>query len=120
MQQNDWKEIEKQFIKVFNESHKNNYPFDCWEAFDGLKKDIKSFFHTKFTEVFEEGKKVGREELLSQAKGSHLMAIEEGKKVGRAEVLSQIKGLATEKGTDLVEVAKLLNKLNEKERKEML
>lgn len=33
----------KDFEKVFLDSHKKHYPFDCLEAFDGLRDDIKDF-----------------------------------------------------------------------------
>jgi len=78
MQQNDWKEIEEDFNKHFGYQ----------EGDSRCIQDILDFFCNKFTEVFEEGKKVGRD-----------------------EVLSQIKGLGARVELDLIEVANVLNKL---------
>lgn len=74
------KEWESSFDKICNKSHEKNYPFDCWEAFDGYNDDIKSFISSLLAKqqaefdtilnsgrkMYELGKKEAQEEFVKK------------------------------------------------------
>jgi len=64
--QEPWEEeFDKEFHKIGGWYEKNS-PFDCWEAFDGLRSDIKSFIRTAITTALE-AKAVEVENIVSFA-----------------------------------------------------
>jgi len=92
LKQDDWKEIERDYNKFFCNGEKG-----IWRDDIITPSEILNFFHSKFTELQDQ----------------HQKTLNKGKKVGRDEVLSQIKGLGVqcENSIELETIAILLNKL---------
>lgn len=94
--------MEERFDKEFHKKggmYENNQPFDCWNSFDGLRKDIKIFINQELTQsktdllnALIEREESGSIEFMTPDKASRQMGYNQKKQ----DIINHLKSLRDE------------------------